>query len=277
MDRIPLLIVGHEPEWISRQVAGAFRSLPANVQYTFVVDVPPPRSVCFLATDDLLWPGLARTASRLATKGRRVILLSWADPLNLWVTRDWPLHGLFTLPAERDRLRSFLSTMSTVPRLQDVDFRNDVPASVVTALRVLLRQGRSPLSQPPPRSITALAERLGMDASYLGRQSRTVGLDLVRLCGIVAVRWVRLYIEAFGYDDPDLPARLGYSSVRSVRRWVRTTTGQTLKGLRATEVRHIDDLIRVLLSPVGTWAVATSDDDEGSDGPRDSRQDDTAA
>lgn len=47
MDRIPLLVLGHEPDWLAQQVADVFRSLPANVQYVLMDHCPersPPAS-----------------------------------------------------------------------------------------------------------------------------------------------------------------------------------------------------------------------------------------
>ncbi|MEQ9570089.1 MAG: hypothetical protein RLN75_07840 [Longimicrobiales bacterium] len=250
MDRIPLLVVGHEPNWLAQQVADVFRSLPANVQYVLMDHCPERSPACFLAVDDLLWPDLPRTVHKLARRTRRVILLSWADPVDLQVVRGSPLHGVFTFPQEQERFRSFLSTMSSVPRLPDFEFRSDVPGIVVMAVRFLIRQAESPLDEPPPHSILSLAHRLGMDDGHLGRRARAAGLDLVRLCPVTTARWLRLYVEAFGQDDPRLPARLGYSSDRSVRRFVRTTLGMTMKQLQDTEVELFDLMISEKLGPV---------------------------
>ncbi len=259
MDRIPLLVVGHEPDWLAQQVADVFRSLPANVQYVLMDHCPERSPACFLAIDDLLWPDLPRTVHKLAQRTRRAILLSWADPVDLRVIRGWPLHGVFTFPQEQARFRSFLSTMSVAPRLPDFEFRPDVPGNVVMAVRFLLRHAKSPLGDPPPRSIAALAERLGMDAGHLGRQARVIGLDLVRVCSLASVRWVRLYVEAFGHDDPGLPGRLGYSSDRSVRRFVRATMAVSIGGLVTTEISTLDAQLGGLLRPVGRWLIKTPD------------------
>lgn len=217
MDRIPLLVVGHEPDWLAQQVADVFRSLPANVQYVPMDHCPERSPACFLAVDDLLWPDLPRTVHKLARRTRRVILLSWADPIDLQVVRGWPLHGVFTFSQELPRFRSFLSTMSAVPRLPDFEFRPDVPGNVVMAVRFLLRHAKSPLGEPPPRSIAALAMRLGMDAGHLGRQSRAIGRHRVkRVVGVpgslIVFRRGRLSVDGLDlgpYAPKEFPWVLG--------------------------------------------------------------------
>lgn len=249
---IPIVVAGREAAWLCQQFRVLARRGAPVARFAIQESFSESDDSCIVLTDDLRAPALRRLLFTCVDRrpAGRILVLAWDSPLYSAELLRIPLIRLYfpaEQPTEAEGALLALARRVWPMSRRGLTLGGSLPASLAVGLRTVLSRSDDPFGPPPPRTVRELALLVRCSPDTLYRSAARTSIALRAVLSASRARWLLLRIAGASCDHESLARRLGYSSTRSLRRWVRAELNVTLSQLRRASFEQVDARLQALV------------------------------